>query len=77
MIRFYFKYKPQYSSSGAGVLAVSRTVDFLDYFCVIFLPRDAMHKGGVHLYVCLSVTFVYSVKTSKQNLQTFHRLVSS
>jgi len=36
-----------------------------------FLPRNAMHKRGlccravsVRLSVCLSVTFVYSVKTT-------------
>ena len=52
------------------------------------LPRDAMNKRGLCrravsvrlsacLFVCLSVTFVYSVKTSKHILELFHHWVAT
>ena len=40
----------------------------------VFLPRDAMHKRGLHrcaVSVRLSVTFVYCVKTSNHILENF------
>jgi len=45
-----------------------------------FLPRDAMHKRGlcgVLLSVCLSVTFVYSVETSKHTFETHYSSFST
>ena len=44
------------------------------------LPRDAMHKRGLRcrvVSICLSVTFVYCVKTSKHILKNFFRRVAT
>jgi len=52
---------------------------------LILLPRDAMHKRGlsrcicpsVCLSVCPSVTFVYSIETSKRIFNFFHHRVAT